>query len=149
MLRLFLLWTVIGEFKPAPDVTYSLSKDKDGQMLYRAEVKGVVLTYDLKTLRVEPADGVTRIEAIDFAGAVTGGWAILFHSEASALRSTSSFEVKADGKLKIMVCGLAPGGWEVWHNGWLEDTSNGVDAKTGVLLFEGTEGSYFLRRSGG
>ena len=107
----------------------------------------MVVTYDLKTLRAEPEAGVKKIEEIDFAGVVTAGWAVLFHNEASALRSTASFEIAAEGQLKFMICGLAPGGWEIWRNGWLDDTPGDVAARSGVLYFEGKGGSYFIRRS--
>ena len=147
MLKLLLLLSVIGEFKSAPDVGYSLTSEKDGSILYRASVKDVILTYNLKTLQAEPGEGVKRIEGIDFIGAVTGGWAVLFHNDARALRSTASFVVESGITLKFLVCGLAPGGWEIWRNGWLEDTMNGVDAHSGVLYFEGAGGSYFIRRS--
>lgn len=147
MLKLLLLLSVIGEFKYAPDVNYSLTSKKDGSILYRASVKQVVLTYDLKTLHADPGEGVNRIEGIDFIGAVSGGWAVLFHNDTQALRSTASFVVENETSLKFLICGLAPGGWEIWRNGWLEDTKNGVDARSGVLYFEGTGGSYFIRRS--
>ena len=138
--------SVIGEFKPAPDASYSLTSEKDGALLYRATIKNVVVTYDLKTFRVEPEAGVTRIEEIDFIGVVTGGWVVLFHNEPRALRSAASFEAANEGRLKFMICGLAPGGWEIWRNGWLEDTKSGVDERSGVLYFEGRGGSYFIRR---
>jgi hypothetical protein len=147
MLKLILLLSVIGEFKPAPDVSYSLTSGKEGSLLYRATIKQLVVTYDLKTLRVEPEAGVKKLEQIDFTGVVAGGWAVLFHNEASALKSTGSFEVAGEGKLKFMICGLAPGGWEIWRNGWLLDDADGVDARSGVLYFEGSRGSYFIRHA--
>lgn len=147
MLSLLLLFSVIGEFKLAPDVSYSLMSEKDGSVLYRASIKQVVLTYDLKTLRADPEAGVKKIEGIDFTGAVTGGWSVLFHNDSRALRSNASFEVESASTLKFLIGGLAPGGWEIWRNGWLEDTKNGVDARSGVLYFEGAGGSYFIRRS--
>lgn len=140
--------SVIGECNPARDVSYSLTSDKEGALLYRATVKHVVVTYDLKTLKAEPATDVKKIDEVDFAGALVGDWAFFFHNEAHALRSTASFEVAAEGKLHFMICGLAPGAWDIWRNGWLEDTSSGVDARSGVLYFEGRAGSYFIRRSG-
>ena len=89
--------SVIGEFKPAPDVSYSLTSEKEGSVLYRARIKQVVVTFDLKTLKVEPEAGVKKLDEIDFAGVVTGGWAVLFHNEAHALRSTASFEIASNG----------------------------------------------------
>ena len=59
--------SVIGEYKPAPDVSYSLTSEKQGQLLYRASIKKVVVTYDLKALKVEPSEGVKKIDEIDFA----------------------------------------------------------------------------------
>lgn len=138
---------VIGEFKPVADVSYSLFSEKDGSLLYRAIVRKVAVTYDLKTLRVEPEAGATKIEDIDFSGAVIGEWTVLFHNEKQALRSAASFEVAAAGKLKFLIGGLAPGGWEIWRNGWLEDSMNGVDARSGVLYFEGEGGTYFIRHA--
>jgi len=138
---------VIGEFKAGPDVSYTLTAEKDGKMLYRAAVKEVVLTYDLKTLRAEPESGAQKITEIDFAGAVTGGWAVFFYNESRALRSTSSFAVPGEAKLQFLIGGLAPGGWDVWRNGWLEDTKSVVDAQSGVLHFEALAGSYFIRKT--
>ena len=57
MLKLLLLLSVIGEFKSAPDVGYSLTSEKDGSILYRASVKDVILTYNLKTLHADRPAG--------------------------------------------------------------------------------------------
>jgi hypothetical protein len=137
--------SVIGEFKPAPDVSYSLTSEKSGSLFYRASIKKVVVTFDLKIVRIEPEAGAKKIDDIDFNGAIVGDWVVLFHNEARALRSTASFAIAGDGKYKFMICGLAPGGWEVWRNGWLQDVKGDVDPRSGVLYFEGAAGSYFIR----
>ena len=44
------------------------------------------------------------------------------------------------------MAGLAPGYWEVWWNGYLEDLEGLVKPEAGTLWFEGDPGSYFIRR---
>jgi hypothetical protein len=93
---------------------------------------------------VPPADG--EIGSIDFGGVRLDGWVLLFYTEINSARSPVSFNVKGAGTLRFLLGGLAPGTWEIWRNGWLEDPSGTVDRTSGALYFEGPAGEYFLRR---
>ena len=86
------------------------------------------------------------VSNIDLAGVRVRGWAILFHTELRSARSAVSFAVDGDSPIRILVTGLAPGAWEVWRNGWLEEPEADVRPEEGSLYREARAGSYFLRR---
>ncbi len=118
-------------------------------------LNGALVTFDLLVAtgavprrRLDAALPAEEISSIDFAGVRLASWVVLFHTESASARSAVSFEVKGDGPLKFLVTGLAPGAWDIWRNGWLEDTSAFVSPQAGALYFEGRPGSYFLRRMG-
>jgi len=86
------------------------------------------------------------VSSADFAGVRLAGWVVLFHADVRSARSAVSFVLEGDDKLKFLVTGLAPGTWEIWRNGWLENQQAFVAPRAGALYFEGLAGSYFLRR---
>lgn len=92
---------------------------------------------------------VVPVTSMDLAGARIADRVVLFYTEPFMARSMVSFDVEADGRLKFLVTGLAPGTWEIWWNGWLEDPQGGVEPEAGALYFEGEPGGYFLKRIGG
>jgi hypothetical protein len=96
----------------------------------------------------EKIETVIDISSLGLAGVVAGGWAVLFHTEPRSAQSGVSFLVEGDSKLNILVTGLAPGSWEIWRNGWLEEAPGIVTPSAGSMHFEGRAGSYFLRRRG-
>ncbi len=89
-----------------------------------------------------------EVSSVELAGVRLADRVVLFHADTTSARGAVSFSVTGGGTLKYLVTGLAPGTWEVWWNGWLEDPQAFVDPKAGALYFEGPPGSYFLRRRG-
>jgi hypothetical protein len=89
-----------------------------------------------------------EVSSVELAGVRLADRVVLFHADTTSARGAVSFSVTGGGTLKYLVTGLAPGTWEVWWNGWLEDPQGFVDPKAGALYFEGPAGSYFLRRRG-
>jgi hypothetical protein len=92
--------------------------------------------------------GGERISGVDMEGVITGHWAVLFHTDSTLARSAVSFdssECKAR-PTRYLATGLAPGDWQVWRNGWLEDVDGFVKPGECVLYFELAAGSFFLRR---
>jgi heparin/heparan-sulfate lyase len=89
-----------------------------------------------------------EVSSVELAGVRLADRVVLFHADTTSARGAVSFSVTGDGTLKYLVTGLAPGTWEVWWNGWLEDPQGFVDLKAGALYFQGPAGSYFLRRRG-
>ena len=88
------------------------------------------------------------LRSLDLEGVTVAGWAILFHNEVRSAQSAVWFETTGQQRLKYLVTGLAPGQWQIWCDGWLEDIGVFVSPQAGTLCFEGSPGSYFLRRLG-
>jgi hypothetical protein len=98
---------------------------------------------------LRPRDAVATVydlSNIDVAGVGIGEWAVLFHADVRSARSALSFQVEPDSPLRILVTGLAPGTWEVWRNGWLDEPEIDVSPRAGCLYLQSGGGSYFLRR---
>jgi hypothetical protein len=93
-----------------------------------------------------PLMPVEEVSSLELAGVRLADRVELFHAEATTARSAVSFRVEGTEILKYLVTGLAPGDWEIWWNGWLEDPQGFVEPPSGALYFEGPAGSYFLRR---
>jgi len=89
---------------------------------------------------------VEEVSSLELAGVRLADRVALFHAETTTARSAVSFRVEGTETLKYLVTGLAPGDWEIWWNGWLEDPQGFVEPRSGALYFEGPAGSYFLRR---
>jgi len=89
---------------------------------------------------------VDPVSSTDLAGARIGNRVVLFNSEPEMARSAVHFDVEGTGRLEVLVIGLAPGWWEVWWNGYLEEAGVLVRPQAGLLRFEGEAGGYFLRR---
>jgi len=89
---------------------------------------------------------VGEVSSVELAGVRLADRVVLFHADSRSARSAVSFSVEGNGDLKYLVTGLAPGAWEIWWNGWLEDPQGAVEPRAGALYFEGPPGSYFLRR---
>jgi hypothetical protein len=89
---------------------------------------------------------VGEVSSLELAGLRLADRVALFYTELTMARSAVSFRVEGTETLKYLVTGLAPGDWDIWWNGWLEDPQGFVEPRTGVLYFQGPAGSYFLRR---
>ncbi len=98
----------------------------------------------LNVISLGPSTPAAYIDGVDVAGAEVTGWVVLFHTEPQVAQSALSFRVRGSEHRKFLLTGLAPGMWEIWHNGWLVEPQ--VVKRSFVLYFEGSAGDYFLRR---
>lgn len=108
-----------------------------------------LVTYDYagqETLNVYGFPSPERIKDLDFAGARLGGNVALFYRARNPARSSVSFHIDAPDKLKYLITGLAPGSWDIWFQGYLENSLD-VEPREGSLYFEGDPGGYFLRHA--
>jgi hypothetical protein len=92
-----------------------------------------------------PGSSVEPVLSVDLAGGRVGSTVVLFHTETGMARTAVFFEMEASGRLNYLLAGLAPGGWDIWRDGYLEDTEHGVRPAAGTLFFEGEPGNYFIR----
>lgn len=91
---------------------------------------------------------VQAFSNMDIAGVRIGDWVTAFYTEPASASAAVSFDVPGSGKVKYLVAGLAPGTWEIWRNGWLEDPQAVVERAAGALYFEAPAGGYFIRKRG-
>lgn len=137
---------VVFDLAPAPRQQKPLN-------LKRFRVKTDVLNSEGRFLCVvQFSENETAPSAVEFTGSVDldgariGDWIVLFHNEPNSAREPQFFFVDRGGPVKCLVAGLAPGLWELWHNGFVKEQSLEVSPRAGALYFEGAAGSYFFRR---
>jgi hypothetical protein len=163
------LWTLLGEdAERATALGYSAGPDPlRPQYAFLAAAIGarrrsfvrlkppaapaVLVTFDLAppspaALTVRPESAVEFVRSVDLDGVRIGDWVVLFHNEIYSAREPQFFFVDREGPLKCLVTGLAPGAWELWHNGFVKEPSLEVNPRAGALYFEGLAGNYFFRR---
>lgn len=97
----------------------------------------------LTTFTTEP---VLPVEGVDLTGARIGDWLVLFHTDALSASSAVSFYLPGRDRLRILLTGLAPGVWQIWHNGWLEEPHAAIAKSAFSYYWEAAAGDYFLRR---
>ena len=149
-------WTLPGEpvHSEARDGAYRYAVTNDGPARRAiAVLDGFAARLDLNPAPSfslagwqKPQGQVSPVDSVDFAGARQGSLAILFWLDRDPARGAASFTIDGAGPLKILIAGLAPGTWEFWRNGWLEETGLRVERGSTVLRFDGEPGSYFIRR---
>jgi hypothetical protein len=100
----------------------------------------------VNALLVPPGLQPEPLSNVDVVGLQAGQRVAVFHREKQMQNSAVYFDAKGKGKLTCLVAGLAPGYWEVWWNGYLEDLEGMVRPESGALWFSGDPGSYFIRR---
>ncbi len=105
----------------------------------------------LNVIQLSPAGGATPAQVepvveIDLVGFRFGEWVVLFHPAGRSARSPLFFTTEGGERLRYLLTGLAPGTWEIWRNGWLEDPMGVVEGPEATLYFEGPPGMYFFRR---
>jgi len=133
-------------------ISFSLSRAavENGPDKLKLIPQGVQYLPETEALLLEGEGGapmpVEEVSSLELAGVRLADRVALFHAEATTARSAVSFRVEGTEILKYLVTGLAPGDWEIWWNGWLEDPQGFVEPRSGALYFEGPAGSYFLRR---
>lgn len=92
---------------------------------------------------------VELIWTIDLAGIRIADRVVLFHPGSRMAHQPVFFDVDQEGVLKCLLTGLAPGFWDLWWRGWLEQQDLPVAPEEGVLYFESPKGGYYLRRRNG
>lgn len=97
-------------------------------------------------LTVEAA--LAPISNLEVVGVRAGKRLAAFHRQPTLQNSALHFEIEGKGKEKVacFVAGLAPGLWEIWWNGYLEEIEGLVRPETGTLYFDIEPGSVFIRR---
>ncbi|MFN7920005.1 MAG: hypothetical protein U0Q16_07910 [Bryobacteraceae bacterium] len=115
------------------------------------EVRSVIVVRDgadsaAITCTHEDEHAPPDIDSLDFAGVRWRDWAALFHAEKRAAQGAVSFRVMGSSELRFLITGLAPGHWEIWRDGWIEETGWHVEPRKGLLHWRGRPGSFFLRR---
>ena len=101
----------------------------------------------LNVFQEKTAANIGVLSTLDLAGVRIGEYAILFYVDVRAGRSAVFFDSNGGDKLKTLVAGLAPGSWEVWRNGWLDEPRVVVTREANALYYEGEPGGYFLKRT--
>lgn len=93
-----------------------------------------------------PPEPLPVDSGVDLAGARFGPVAVFFHNEPRMNRSALAFAVE-DGPaaLDVFVIGVAPGSWQLWRNGWLDESLT-VKPEQGLAAFKTRPGRFFLRR---
>jgi len=116
----------------------------------QSPVKAALDTQHLNVLQLpggeRPRARVEEISTIDLAGVRMGDWIVLFNADNHSAASGVYFAVEGEHDVKCLLTGLAPGRWEIWRNGWREDSGGDVERDAGAFYFEGKPGSYFFRR---
>lgn len=134
-------WVLEGPELPGKDVSR-----------VQAPLKAAVDTQHLNVLQSptteHPHSRVEEISTIDLAGVRIGDWIVLFNADNHSAASGVYFTIEGDRVVKCLLTGLAPGRWEIWRNGWREDSGPDVAKEAGALYMEGKPGSYFVRRLG-
>jgi hypothetical protein len=99
----------------------------------------------LHVIQMAKPQPVGKVESDDLAGVRLGEWVVLFHTEMQMAQSAVSFDVAGPTALRFLLTGLAPGAWEIWRAGMLENDEVLVAPDAGALYLTGKPGSYFLR----
>lgn len=86
----------------------------------------------------------SMISSEELVGATILDRAVLF-GRSGELLSSASFDISGDGKLKVLVCDLKPGDWEIRRSGELMSEKISATADGKCVYFEGEPGSYELR----
>ena len=71
---------------------------------------------------------------------------VLFNPRGDRSADPISFAAKGEGTLKFLVTDVAEGNWQVWRDGRILRPAVVVSGDAGALYFEGSPGSYSLRR---
>jgi hypothetical protein len=113
------------------------------------EVESVdVVTLSPQLTALTPAGGARPKlwEEVDLLGAEMGDTLVWFHRNRNSIASAVSFLLPKGPEAQLLVTGLAPGAWDIWHDGWLDEGPLRVQPEAGAALWTSARGSYFLRR---
>lgn len=144
-----------NSFRAGP-VHHTVLLPGGGDPLLDATEGGVIVTSrkqreDAILLHVAQAGAVLPVEliwTIDLAGVRVGDRIIAFHAGLRMAHQPVFFDVDEGAHLKFLLTGLAPGSWDIWWKGWLEQSGLWVAPHTGTLYFEGPAGGYYFSSRG-
>jgi hypothetical protein len=89
---------------------------------------------------------VTSFGDGEFSGFRMNDFVILFNTGENATDKPVTFTPPGTGKVKLLVCGLASGSWQIRRDGQIAAAATMVDSDEGVLYFEGENGDFELLR---
>ena len=89
---------------------------------------------------------VSSFSAGDFSGFRLKDFVVLFHTGDSAADKPVAFSPPGDGRVKVLVCGLGFGPWQIRRDGKITAAATMVDSDEGVLYFEDENGEFVLLR---
>ncbi len=112
------------------------------------EAESRVLASDPWLVAVSQRGGrhVELIREIDLTGVRVEDWYVWFHRDVTSAQSAISFLLDKGEDANFLITGMAPGAWEVWLDGWLQESPLRIRPETGAAYWRGARGSYFLRR---
>jgi hypothetical protein len=130
----------------APNATWALTGESGSWLLEKIPFSnGTSDRVLINIVRQSGTPKVSDLSNLDLAGVQIGEFAVLTYADARAGRSAVFFDAQPAPNLKILIAGLAPGGWEIWRNGWLDEPKNLVTPEARALYHEGKPGGFFLR----
>ncbi len=135
---LILDWIIPGTNAGPWQWTYTAPEDLDAHVLMSDPY--------LITLQPKGHRAPELIREIDLIGVSISGWYIWFHRDVVSAQSAVSFLLEAGDDAQFLLTGLAPGAWEMWQDGWLQESPLRVPPEAGAAYWKGKRGSYFLRR---
>ncbi len=87
-----------------------------------------------------------RFDAGEFTGFRLGKFVVLFNTAGTAADTPVTFSPPGDGRVKVLVCGLAAGTWQVRRDGDIAAAAMMVNSEEGVLYLEDENGEFELLR---
>jgi Heparinase II C-terminal domain/Heparinase II/III-like protein len=89
---------------------------------------------------------VEKIDGRGVVGAQLSDRVVLFNPRGDRSAEPISFAASGGGTLKFLVTDVVEGAWQVWRDGRIARPAVVASGDAGVLYFEGSAGSYSLRR---
>jgi hypothetical protein len=115
------------------------------QAVTALERRGHGETLLLHVIAQTPARFIAQ-DTISLVGVRFAERLVMFHAERFSARSPVWFDAEGAANMKCLITGLAPGGWEIWRELYLEDPNGLVRREEGALYLEGPPGRYYLKR---
>ena len=111
-------------------------------------LESVVLRSDPWLLAFRPKDAAAPrlIPEVDLIGIALPDWYVWFHRDVVSAQSAISFLLPPGAETNFLLAGMAPGAWDVWLDGWVQETPMRVSPEQGAAYWRGKPGSYFFRR---
>ena len=140
-----------GPDRGDPDYAF-LAVDRDGDrqaavVLNLRASKWALVTHELTARESGAAPRPPQyISSLELEGVRIADRVVLFYVDLHMARSSLFYDLEGGAKLKQLVAGLAPGTWEIWRDGYLDDPQGFVPPQAGILYFEAPAGGYYLKK---